>query len=76
MSDDLTRTQHKYEIAMLMKTISCVLRYVNGSFEGDVDVKIWKAWCFLEKNFNWVSIIFQVHNDKFISTSIDLSDMR
>jgi len=73
--DNLTRTQHRYEIPMPMKMISYVLYDVNSSFEGYVGVKIWKGAYLLEKSFYWVSIIYQVHNDGFIRTSFDLSDM-
>jgi len=40
VSNGLTRTQHKYEIPMPMKMISCMLCGMNASFESDVGVKI------------------------------------
>ena len=60
---------------MPMKMILYVIHDVNALFEGDIGIEIWKCANFLEKSFYWVLIISQVHNNGFIRTLIDLSDM-
>ena len=66
--------QANMRIRYLMKMISYNLGDVNALFEGNVSGKIWKG-AYLKNCFQWVPIIWQVHNDSFTRISIGFSDM-